>query len=59
MPTKIFAEQLRVSAPLVCMVFLMTFEIRSTSSCMSPKWYRIEMKAAKKMIVGMTWKKKI
>ena len=51
-PTKILAETLNVSEPLVPIVFCIALAIHFTINWIIPKWYKTDMRAEKKIIVG-------
>ena len=58
-PMNTLAQTLVVSAPDTRITLVIAHAIARTITCITPRWYSTLISAAKKMIVGNTWKAKM
>ena len=58
-PMNTLAQTLVVSAPDTRITLVMASAIIRTMNCITPRWYITPISAAKKMMVGSTWKAKM
>ena len=58
-PMKTLAHTLVVSAPDTRITLVMAHAMPRTTACITPRWYSTPISAAKKMMVGSTWKAKM
>ena len=56
---KTLAQTLVVSAPETFITLVMAAAMMRTMNCITPRWYITPISAAKKMMVGSTWKAKM
>ena len=58
-PMNTLAQTLVVSAPDTRITLVIAQAMPRTTTCITPRWYSTPISAAKKMMVGSTWKAKM